>query len=168
MLPHETNPSRFIIPPGYTIDATNALVEAVASLRPGQHLVDAKGEWLASHGADAAESVVFADLALLMRRPFDLFSANAGVLEADFDLLTRGRSSATLSSTNTLIGDRIFAEPGALAEASVLNSRTGAIYLAARSEIMEGSLVRGALALCEGSQDFDLIARPTDAILPVL
>lgn len=27
MLPHETNPSRFIIPPGYTIDATNALVE---------------------------------------------------------------------------------------------------------------------------------------------
>ena len=132
--------------------ATNTLVDAVASLRPGQQLVDAKGEWLASHGADATENVVFADLALLMRRPFDLFSANSEILEADFDLLTRGRNSAPLSSTNTLIGDRIFAEEGAVAEASVLNSRTGAIYLAAGSEIMEGSLVRGALALGEGSQ----------------
>ena len=132
--------------------ATDSLADAVASLRPGQQLLDAKGEWLAGHGADAAETVVFADAVLVMRRPFDLFSANAVVLESDFDLLTRGRSSAPLSSTNTLIGDRIFAEEGAVAEASVLNSRSGAIYLAAGSEIMEGSLVRGALALGEGSQ----------------
>lgn len=132
--------------------ATDSLVDAVAALRPGQQLVDAQGEWLASHGADATESVAFADAVQLMRRPFDLFSANAAVLEADFDLLTAGRRSAAISGTNTLIGDRIFAEEGAVVEASVLNSRTGAIYLAAGSEIMEGSLVRGALALGEGSQ----------------
>jgi UDP-N-acetylglucosamine diphosphorylase/glucosamine-1-phosphate N-acetyltransferase len=132
--------------------ATNALVDAVDSLRPGQQLVDAKGEWLAGHGADASEKLVFTDSVQLMRRPFDLFSANAAVLEVDFDLLTAGRRSAAISGTNTLIGDRIFAEEGAVVEASVLNSRTGAIYLAAGSEIMEGSLVRGALALGEGSQ----------------
>ena len=132
--------------------AGQELVDAVQTLRPGQKLVDAQGEWLASLGDDANETVVFKAKVPMVRRPYDLFSLNAEAIEADFDLLTRGRSSATLSSTNTLIGDRIFAEPGALAEASVLNSRTGAIYLAARSEIMEGSLVRGALALGEGSQ----------------
>jgi UDP-N-acetylglucosamine diphosphorylase/glucosamine-1-phosphate N-acetyltransferase len=114
--------------------------------------VDAQGEWLASLGDDATETVVFKAKVPMVRRPYDLFSLNAEAIEADFDLLTRGRSSAPLSSSNTLIGDRIFAEPGALVEASVLNSRSGAIYLAAGSEIMEGSLVRGALALGEGSQ----------------
>ena len=132
--------------------ATSALVDAVASLRQGQQLVDAQGEWLASHGADAAETVVFADSLRFIRRANDIFSANAEALEADFDLLTAGRSSAPLSATNTVIGDRIFAEEGAVAEASVLNSRSGAIYLAAGSEIMEGSLVRGGLALGEGAQ----------------
>jgi len=132
--------------------ATSALVEAVHGLKPGQQLVDAQGEWLASHGADAAETLVFADSVRFIRRPNDIFSSNAEALEADFDVLTAGRSSAPLSATNTVIGDRIFAEEGAVAEASVLNSRSGAIYLAAGSEIMEGSLVRGGLALGEGAQ----------------
>ena len=132
--------------------ATPALVDAVHGLKEGQQLVDSQGEWLASHGTDAAEVVVFADSVRFIRRPYDVFSANAEALEADFDLLTAGRSSAPISSTNTLLGDRIFAEHGAQVEASVLNSRSGAIYLAAGSEIMEGSLVRGALALGEGSQ----------------
>jgi UDP-N-acetylglucosamine diphosphorylase/glucosamine-1-phosphate N-acetyltransferase len=132
--------------------ASSALVDAVHGLKPGQQLVDTHGEWLASCGAATAETVVFADSVRFIRRPFDVFSANAEALEADFDLLTAGRSSAPLSATNTVIGDRIFAEAGALVEASVLNSRSGAIYLAAGSEIMEGSLVRGGLALGEGSQ----------------
>ncbi|MEY3942201.1 MAG: hypothetical protein RIR07_1087 [Bacteroidota bacterium] len=132
--------------------ATSALVDAVHGLKPGQQLVDAQGEWLASHGADAAETLVFADSVRFIRRPNDIFSSNAEALEADFDVLTAGRSSAPLSATNTVIGNRIFAEEGAVAEASVLNSRSGAIYLAAGSEIMEGSLVRGGLALGEGAQ----------------
>jgi UDP-N-acetylglucosamine diphosphorylase/glucosamine-1-phosphate N-acetyltransferase len=132
--------------------ATASLVDAVRALRPGQQLVDGQGEWLASHGLDAAESVVFPDAVRFIRRPYDVFSANAEALEADFDLRTAGRSSAPISATNTLLGDRIFAEPGARVEASVLNSRSGAIYLAAGSEIMEGSLVRGGLALGEGAQ----------------
>ncbi|MFZ9190885.1 MAG: putative sugar nucleotidyl transferase, partial [Schleiferiaceae bacterium] len=111
--------------------ATSALVDAVHGLKPGQQLVDSQGEWLASHGTDTAEVVVFADSVRFIRRPYDVFSANAEALEADFDLLTAGRCSAPISSTNTLLGDRIFAEPGAQVEASVLNSRSGAIYLAA-------------------------------------
>ena len=39
--------------------------------------------------------------------PEDIFQKNSLALNADFDLITRGRSSASLSATNTLIGNRI-------------------------------------------------------------
>lgn len=81
--------------------------------------------------------------------PWDIFSKNAEAIEADFDLITSGRKSALLSNTNILMGTRIFAEESAYAECAVLNSTTGAIYLGKDSEVMEGSVVRGALALCE-------------------
>ncbi len=86
---------------------------------------------------------------MVIQYPWDIFSKNAETLEADFDLITAGRISAPLSATNTLIGDRIFAEEGAKAECAILNSTTGAIYLGKDSEVMEGSVVRGGLALCE-------------------
>lgn len=85
-------------------------------------------------------------------RPWKIFSLNAEELESDFDMITAGRKSAPLSKTNTIIGDRIFAEEGAKAECSIFNSSTGAIYLGKDSLVMEGSLIRGGLALCEHSQ----------------
>lgn len=80
---------------------------------------------------------------------WDIFSHNDEEIEKDFDLITRGRTSQPIDASNQLIGDRIFLEEGALVQASVLNSTNGPIYLGEQSEIMEGSVVRGALALCE-------------------
>ena len=85
-------------------------------------------------------------------RPWKIFSLNSEELESDFDMITAGRKSAPLSKTNTIIGNRIFAEEGAKAECSIFNSSTGAIYLGKDSLVMEGSLIRGGLALCEHSQ----------------
>jgi UDP-N-acetylglucosamine diphosphorylase/glucosamine-1-phosphate N-acetyltransferase len=45
----------------------------------------------------------------------------------------------------------LFLEPGAKAQASIFNTQTGPIYLGKDSEVMEGCLVRGGLALCEGA-----------------
>ncbi|PJA06348.1 MAG: glucose-1-phosphate thymidylyltransferase [Flavobacteriales bacterium CG_4_10_14_0_2_um_filter_32_8] len=79
----------------------------------------------------------------------DLFSKNEIALTQDFELITKGRKSATISSTNTIIGNTIFLEEGAKVEASILNSTFGPIYIGKDAEIMEGCLVRGSLALCE-------------------
>lgn len=79
----------------------------------------------------------------------DLFSKNEEAIRADFSLLTEGRKSQALSSTNTIIGDDIFIEEGAKVEAAILNSTTGPIYIGKNAEVMEGSVVRGPLALCE-------------------
>lgn len=82
----------------------------------------------------------------------DIFVENGRQLELDFDLLTRGRTSTTLSSTNTLLGDRVFVEEGASAECSTFNSLRGPIYLGYGSEVWEGSHIRGAFSLGDGAQ----------------
>ncbi len=83
---------------------------------------------------------------------WDIFQKNAEAIEADFKLLTKGRKSAKISSTNTLINaENIFLEEGAKVEASVINASSGPVYIAKDAEVMEGSLVRGPFALCEHS-----------------
>lgn len=85
---------------------------------------------------------------------WDIFFLCGKELIKDFKLITSGRKSQPISSTNTIIGDasQIFLEQGAKIEASVLNSTAGPIYLAADSEIMEGCMVRGPFALGEHAQ----------------
>ncbi len=78
-----------------------------------------------------------------------LYKLNGLELEKDFKLITHGRQSQKLSSTNTVFEEeRIFVEPGAVVEAAILNPHGGYIYIGRDAEIMEGSIVRGSLALC--------------------
>lgn len=87
--------------------------------------------------------------AIVLQRPWDIFKNNAQALDEDFELITNGRTSATISTTNTLLGERVFAEESAVIECAILNSKTGPIYIGHEAEIMEGSVVRGGLAMLE-------------------
>lgn len=91
---------------------------------------------------------------LFFEKPTDLFSFNKEAVDFDFQLLTEGRTSQELSSTNGFLGNisDLFIEEGASVEFATLNTKTGKIYIGKEAEIMEGSLVRGPLALCEGSK----------------
>ncbi|MBA4241333.1 MAG: glucose-1-phosphate thymidylyltransferase [Sphingobacteriaceae bacterium] len=84
---------------------------------------------------------------------WDIFSKNGEAIKQDFELLTRDKTSQSLSSSNTVIGDAkaIFLEEGAVVEAAILNTKSGPIYIGKDAEIMEGSVVRGPFALCEHS-----------------
>ncbi|TZF84971.1 glucose-1-phosphate thymidylyltransferase [Pedobacter sp. BS3] len=84
--------------------------------------------------------------------PEDIFRMNDAELKKDFALLTKGRSSANLSSTNILIGDEIFVEEGAEADCSTFNTRMGPVYLGKNSQVWEGCHIRGSFALCNDSQ----------------
>src|SRR5690606_3639801 len=46
--------------------------------------------------------------------------------------------------------ENIFIEEGAKLEFVTLNASTGPIYIGKDTEIMEGSIIRGPFALCEG------------------
>jgi UDP-N-acetylglucosamine diphosphorylase/glucosamine-1-phosphate N-acetyltransferase len=81
---------------------------------------------------------------------YDIFSKNGDAIEADFSLVTKGRISQVISSTNQVLKpERIFIEEGAKVEFSILNASTGSIYIGKDSEIMEGCKVRGPFAMCE-------------------
>jgi UDP-N-acetylglucosamine diphosphorylase/glucosamine-1-phosphate N-acetyltransferase len=137
------------------------LIERIQYLRPGQALY--KQELLIAYATESPASYSVADAESLdkhlyefdfirISRPEDIFRLNDAELRKDFTLLTNGRTSATLSSTNTFIGDQIFVEPGAEAECSTFNSRSGPIYLGKNSQVWEGSNVRGSFALGDNSQ----------------
>jgi UDP-N-acetylglucosamine diphosphorylase/glucosamine-1-phosphate N-acetyltransferase len=84
--------------------------------------------------------------------PEHIFRKNDAELRKDFTLLTVGRTSATISSTNTIIGDDFFAEEGAQAECCTFSTVNGPIYLANDTEVWEGTNIRGPFALCGHSQ----------------
>ena len=84
--------------------------------------------------------------------PEQIFGSNEVEINRDFELLTKGRTSAKLSSTNTILGERIFVEEGVSAECATLNTLQGPIYLGKNSEVWEGANIRGAFALCHDSQ----------------
>jgi UDP-N-acetylglucosamine diphosphorylase/glucosamine-1-phosphate N-acetyltransferase len=88
----------------------------------------------------------------VIKYPEDIFKKNDVELRKDFTLLTKGRKSAAISSTNVIIGEDFFAEEGAIAECSTFNTTNGPIYLAANTEVWEGTNIRGAFAICEHSQ----------------
>ena len=84
---------------------------------------------------------------------YDIFILNDKAVKADFERITSGRMSHPLSGTNTVIGDPslIFIEEGASVEGCFLNTKGGPIYIGRDAEVMEGSCLRGPVALCEGS-----------------
>ncbi len=103
---------------------------------------------------DALSSSVETDINFLsVENTWDIFSKNGEAIKQDFELLTKGRTSQALSSSNTVIGDTkaIFLEEGAVVEAAILNTKSGPIYIGKDAEIMEGSVVRGPFALGEHS-----------------
>lgn len=84
--------------------------------------------------------------------PWDIFSQNGVALQNDFDLMTQNRKSEKISETNKVLNPaRVFVEPGAKIECCILNAETGPIYIGKDALIMEGSIIRGSFAACEGS-----------------
>ncbi len=83
---------------------------------------------------------------------WDLFQMNDAELRNDFNVLTKGKKSKELSSTNTIIGQgEIFIEEGATIEGAVLNVGNGPIYISKGAEVMEGSMIRGPFFLGSNS-----------------
>jgi len=86
----------------------------------------------------------------ILQFPWEIFSWNKKMIEYDFELITKGRISATLNNTNTLIGKNpVFIEKTAKINASIINTENGSVYIGENAEVMEGSLIRGPFVLGE-------------------
>jgi len=129
--------------PGEAMTYNGRLVAARMDGTDLHHFSEKK--WI-DKGNPCSKELLFIDY------PWMIFSLNGTALKQDFELLTRGRTSANLSPTiQTIHPANIFAEEGFKGEYLTLNAAAGPIYLGKNSEIMEGSLVRGGFSLGENS-----------------
>jgi len=96
------------------------------------------------------KSIEFNEDLLKVEHTWDLFRLNGAAIEADFELLTEGRSSQSISKTVNIFGEHpVFIEEGAQLEFVTLNTSNGPVYIGKDAEVMEGSIIRGPFALCD-------------------
>jgi len=153
----EPKQSLFIVPNFFPSDE---VLKQIKELQPGEALVYENEVLVANINMDnfslnqISKMTDIHEKLFFIEKPTDIFSYNDKAIDFDFKLLTEGRQSQELSSTNGFIGEKenLFIEEGATVEFSTLNCKTGKIYIGKNAEIMEGSNIRGSLALCEDSK----------------
>lgn len=126
------------------------VAKAATALARGEKLTDAKGRPIAYRGSDADKELPYTGELTTVEQLYDIFLNNSAAIIADFRAITGNRASLTLSNTNTVIGDPslVFLEEGARVEGAFLNTTAGPIYVGADAEVMEGSMLRGPIAVC--------------------
>ena len=136
------------------------LATAVKKLKTGQSLM--KNGYIIAHCVEniprnllecCEEQIAFEGDFTTIDYVWDIFSKNERELFADFELLTQGRKSQPLSSTNTVFApENVFVEEGATVECAIINAKNAKVYIGKNAEIMEGCILRGSIALCGHSQ----------------
>ena len=138
---------------------TSTLINDIQNLTAGEYLLHESrviahhcaGNQNPEHLSDSREKAVSASNFTLLRYPWDIFNRNSEELNADYQLLTDGRTSAPIDDSNKILGKDVFLEPGAKVMCSILNSTSGPIYIGKDAEVMENSVIRGPFAMLEHS-----------------
>lgn len=135
---------------------TDEIVSQIYDLKEGESICF-EGKWLATRSASIPQDFnapgieARGDISVV-ERPWKIFEWNGWAIDQDLDWLKTNATSADLPSGVTLIGDNIFIEEGAEIMPSIINTTSGGVYVGKEALIMEGSMVRGSLALMDHSQ----------------
>lgn len=135
------------------------LAEMVSNLEPNQAIF--KGEEVIAFFTndtqeevdfDSYEIIEFNEECLTVMNIWDIFSKNDAAIREDFEFLTEDRKSQPIpKSVNVIAPENVFIEEGAQLEFVTLNASTGPVYIGKDTLIMEGTMIRGPFALCEGA-----------------
>lgn len=83
---------------------------------------------------------------------WDIFSKNGTAISNDYRLLTKDRESIDLPNTvQASKPENIFIEEGAEIEHCIVNANAGPVYIGKNVKILDGSILRGPLAICENT-----------------
>jgi UDP-N-acetylglucosamine diphosphorylase/glucosamine-1-phosphate N-acetyltransferase len=139
--------------------ANPGITEAILKLNNGEVL--AKGNLIIAFRTDKqidtietlpnAGNVVYDADAHSLQNIWDIFANNGNAIRGDYKLLTHNKLSAPIPDNITVTGkENLFIEEGATINAGcIINAGTGPVYIAKGAEILEGSILRGPIALCE-------------------
>ncbi|GJM28220.1 MAG: glucose-1-phosphate thymidylyltransferase [Cyclobacteriaceae bacterium] len=90
----------------------------------------------------------------LIRYNWELFLENGDQIRADFQRLTKGRTSQPLTDQHTVVynPENLFIEEDVSIKAAIINAEGGPVYLGAGAEVQEGTIIQGPFAMCAHSQ----------------
>lgn len=85
-------------------------------------------------------------------RPWQMPSINAWAITSDYNRVTRERESNPIPDTvQTTNRGYIFVEDGVRFEHCTINASDGPVYIGKNVLVMDGAMLRGPLAVCEGA-----------------
>ncbi|WP_323758047.1 GlmU family protein [Roseivirga sp.] len=127
------------------------LSEAILALTADAKLVS-ESTVLAVSG-NGLEEVTFEGMFRMINQPWEIFQFNKEQIEADYALITKGRTSQPITDPHTVVygKENVFLEEGANIRAAIINAENGPVYFGKNAQVHEGAIISGAFALCEGS-----------------
>ncbi|MCB0709799.1 MAG: glucose-1-phosphate thymidylyltransferase [Chitinophagaceae bacterium] len=141
---------------------TKAIISKIKKLKNGEFLTSGNEGAMAYkfsnkeiqglHKIKINNPVVFKGEMKAIHYPWQIFQLNDWALRQDFELLTTGRKSRAVSATNKLINpSQIFIEAGVQMKHCFINADEGPVYIGKNALIMEGCMLRGPVAICDGA-----------------
>lgn len=141
------------------------LVDAVKALKRNQLLLkgdlpiafcghlDSIDEFSSEKLLTSYDKVYFSGEFISLQHVYDIFIHNGAALRRDFSLLTKGRKNHPIEDPHTAVYNvrDIFIEENVKIKSAILNAENGPIYIGANAEIGEGSIIKGAVSIGEGS-----------------
>lgn len=98
------------------------------------------------------KEVEYAGQVRRLQHIWDIFSYNEDAIAEDFALLTAGKTSQSIPEDVTVKNkENLFIEEGAVINPGCIINAEGPVYIGKAAEILEGVLIRGPLAVCEGA-----------------
>lgn len=146
------------------IFADAAICEAIARLEHGQKLISGElliaartsmqeldAEDLLPHNFD---EVKYEGTVHKLEHVWDIFALNDRAVRDDYAMLMEQGAETGGHYTDfeavTTLGNNIYVEEGAkIGAGCIINTNTGPVYIGRNAEILEGTMIRGPLALCE-------------------
>ncbi len=136
------------------------LSDAVRKLQPGELLVHPQTGAIALcftteqviglHQIKVDKMLDYSEAIHHLQFPWDIFQLNDRAIRLDMELLTQGRNSQPVSDTNRILGSHpVFLEEGAVMEHCIVNTQSGPVYIGRDALVMEGTCIRGSLAVGE-------------------
>ena len=99
------------------------------------------------------KTIVYEGTLLILKQLTDIFINNGSEIKADFERITKGRTSEPITDRFTAFYNesKIFIEEGADIKAAVLDATNGEIYIGKNAKILPGTMIQGPFAICENS-----------------
>ncbi len=141
---------------------TAKIIRQAKKLKPGEFLslpdkenfvyCISKSQIINEYKIKAQKAIELAEDLKEIRHPWDILKINGWAIKQDFEFLIHQKKRQAISATNKITNSKnIFIEKGAQVEHCFLNATDGPIYIGKNAVVMEGSLLRGPIAICEGA-----------------